>query len=130
MSGYQSNNNITYKCNYHVVFTPKYRRKVLKEGVDIRLKEIILAECELMKVNLIELEIMPEHVHLLIGCDPQVGIDKVIKQLKGRSSNLLRKEFPWLKSRIPSLWTRSYFVATVGSVSVDMVKQYILDQKK
>lgn len=130
MRRYQSNSNITHKCNYHVVFTPKYRRKVLKDGVDVRLKEIIIAECVSLNVNLIEMEIMVDHVHLLLGCDPQFGINKVIKKIKGKSSHLLRLEFPWLKKRIPSLWTNSYFVATVGVVSLEIIKQYILDQKK
>ena len=61
-----------------------------------------------------EMETDKDHVHLLISCDPQFGIHKVVKAMKGRSSRLLRQEFPHLKSRIPSLWTNSYFVATVG----------------
>ena len=72
---------------------------------------------------------MPDHVHLLIQCDPQFGIHRVIKQLKGYTSHVLRQEFPILKRRLPSLWTNSYFVATVGAVHLDVVKRYIEDQK-
>jgi putative transposase len=70
-----------------------------------------------------------DHVHLLIGCDPQFGIHKVVKRMKGRSSRLLREEFPALKSRIPTLWTNAYFVATVGGAPLAVIKQYIKDQQ-
>ncbi len=126
---YKSNNNITYSCKYHVVWCPKYRRKVLIKGVDIRLKEIINEVCTEFHAELIELEVMPEHVHLLVECDPQFGIAKLIRYMKGRSSRLLRQEFPWLKSRLPTLWTNSYFVSTVGGAPIAVVKQYIENQK-
>jgi putative transposase len=70
-----------------------------------------------------------DHVHLLISCDPQFGIHQVVKRMKGKSSRLLRDEFPFLKSRIPSLWTNSYFVATVGGAPLIVIKQYIQDQQ-
>lgn len=130
MGQYKSNNNVIYNCHYHVVFTPKYRRSVLINGVDVRLKNIIADECSALGASLIEIEVMPDHVHLLVGCDPQFGIATLIKRLKGKSSNLLRKEFPWLKSRIPTLWTNAYFVATTGSVSLEVVKKYIENQKR
>ena len=126
---YKSNNNITYSCKYHVVWCPKYRRKVLINGVDIRLKEIINDVCIEFQAELIELEVMPEHVHLLVECDPQFGIAKLIRYMKGRSSRFLRQEFPWLKSRLPTLWTNSYFVSTVGGAPIAVVKQYIENQK-
>jgi putative transposase len=72
---------------------------------------------------------MPEHVHLLVDCDPQFGIAKLIRYIKGRSSRLLRQEFPWLKSRLPTLWTNSYFVSTVGGAPLATIKKYIEDQK-
>lgn len=97
--------------------------------MDVRLKNIIADECSALGASLIEIEVMPDHVHLLVGCDPQFGIATLIKRLKGKSSNLLRKEFPWLKSRIPTLWTNAYFVATTGSVSLEVVKKYIENQK-
>lgn len=126
---YKSNNNVVYSCKYHVVWCPKYRRKVLVNGVDVRLKELINETCSELSVEIIELEIMPDHVHLLIDVDPQYGIHKVVKQLKGRSSRILRQEFPWLKSRIPTLWTNSYFVSTVGGAPLAVIKQYIENQK-
>ncbi|SMQ78320.1 putative transposase [Bacillus sp. OV166] len=126
---YKSNNNLVYSCKYHVVWCPKYRRNVLMDGVDERLKSILLEVAEETKSEVIEMEIMPDHVHLLVECDPQFGINKLIRMMKGRSSRYLRSEFPWLKSRIPSLWTNSYFVSTVGGTTLDVVKQYIENQK-
>ena len=126
---FKSNNNITYSCKYYVVWCPKYRRKVLIEGVDIRLKEILQEVCTEFKAELIEMEVMPDHVHLLVECDPQFGIAKLIRYMKGRSSRLLRQEFDWLKSRLPTLWTNSYFVSTVGGAPISVIKQYIENQK-
>lgn len=126
---YKSNNNIVYSCKYHVVWTPKYRRPVLINGVDIRLKDIIRVVAEETSCEIIELEIMPDHVHLLVEVDPQFGIHHLVKLMKGRSSNLLRNEFPWLKKKLPCLWTNSYFVSTVGGAPLEVIKQYIEQQK-
>ena len=126
---YKSNNNVVYSCKYHVVWCPKYRRPVLVEGVDERLKELIRETCSRLNTDLLEMEVMPDHVHLLIEVDPQFGIHKAVKRLKGYSSRILREEFPWLRSRIPSLWTNSYFVSTVGGAPLSAIKQYIENQK-
>lgn len=126
---YKSNKNVTYSCKYHVVWCPKYRRKVLIHGVDVRLKEIILQVSNEFNSQIIEMEVMPDHVHLLIEVDPQFGIAKVVRYIKGRSSRFLRQEFTWLKSRLPTLWTNSYFVSTVGGAPLSVIKQYIENQK-
>jgi putative transposase len=102
---------------------------VLINGVDIRLKSILQEVCAEFNAELLEMEVMSDHVHILVGVDPQFGIAKLIRYLKGRSSRLLRQEFPWLKSRLPTLWTNSYFVATVGGAPLSVVKQYIENQK-
>ena len=112
-----------------MVFCPKYRRSLLVNGVDVRLKELITETCEQLKVEIIEMEIMSDHVHLLLEVDPQYGIHKAVKQIKGYSSRILRNEYPWLKSRLPSLWTNSYFVSTVGGAPLAVIKQYIENQK-
>ena len=125
----ESNHNITFDCKYHVMFCPKYRRKVLVNGVDARLKELLNSKARELRTDIVEMEVMPDHVHLLIQCDPQFGIHRVVKQLKGYTSHVLRQEFPSLKRKLPSLWTNSYFVATVGAVQLDVVKRYIEDQK-
>ena len=118
-----------YFCKYHVVWCPKYRRKVLVNGVDVRLKELIKEVCDEYNIDIIEMEIIPDHVHLLIEVDPQFGIHKAVKRIKGRSSCVLRQEFPWLTTRLPTLWTNSYFVSTVGGAPLSVIKQYIENQK-
>lgn len=126
---YKSNNNVVYSCKYHVVWCPKYRRKVLVDGVDERLKQICRDVAEELQFEIIEMEVMPDHVHMLVEVDPQFGIHRAVKRMKGRSSHDLRQEFPWLRSRIPCLWTNSYFVSTVGGAPLEVVKQYIENQK-
>ena len=129
LNDYRSNNNVTYSNKYHIVWTPKYRRSVLIDGVDIRLKEIIQNTCQELSVEIIAIEIMPDHVHLLLECDPQFGIHKVVKRLKGRSSHFLRHEFAELKSKLPTLWTNSYFLSSVGGSPLSVIKQYVENQK-
>lgn len=126
---YKSNMNVVYSCKYHVIWCPKYRRSVLVKGVDIRLKEIIQGVATESKCEILELEVMPDHVHLLVEVDPQYGIHKLIKLMKGRSSRLIRAEFAWIKSRLPTLWTNSYFVSTIGGAPLEVFKQYIEQQK-
>ena len=126
---YKSNRNVVYSCKYHVVWCPKYRRKVLVNGVDSRLKELITQICQEIQVEIIEMEIMPDHVHLLIEVDPQFGIHKAVKLIKGRTSRILRTEFPYLKTKLPTLWTNSYFVSTVGGAPLSVIKQYVENQK-
>ena len=126
---YKSNNNIVYSCKYHVVWCPKYRRKVLTGRVETRLKELIYETCLELQSELIELELMPGHVHMLVEVDPQFGIHKLIKTIKGKTSRILRKEFPILTTKLPTLWTNSYFVSTVGGAPLSAVKQYIENQK-
>lgn len=91
--------------------------------------EIIKQTVEEKQAELLELEVMPDHVHLLVEVDPQFGIHKLIKLVKGRSSRLLRQEFPALRKRLPTLWTNSYFVSTVGGAPLAVIKQYIENQK-
>lgn len=126
---YKSNKNIVYSCKYHIVWCPKYRRKVLIGEIETRLKEIIINTCFEIKVDIIEMEIMPDHVHLLIEVDPQFGVHKAIKRIKAKSSFLLRKEFKSLTTRLPTLWTNSYFISTAFGAPLSIIKQYIENQK-
>jgi putative transposase len=125
----RSNNNVAYRCHYHIVWCPKYRRNVIEGAVDVRLKEIIREVCAERRCDILEMETMPDHVHLLVTVDPQYGVHRLVKQIKGRSSRLLRQEFPALKSRLPTLWTNAYFVATVGGAPLEVVKQYVENQR-
>ena len=126
---YKSNNNIVCSCKYHVVWRPKYRRNVLTGEIEVRLKELILETAAGINAEVIEMEVMPDHVHLLIEVDPQYGINRAVRHIKGVSSHALRSEFPSLKSRLPTLWTNSYFVSTVGGAPLSAVKKYIENQK-
>ena len=125
----RTNANIAFQCAYHVVWCPKYRRKVIGGRMEQRLKEVIAEGIAEKGAWLIELETMADHVHLLVEVDPQFGIHKMVKAIKGRSSRVLREEFPWLKSKLPSLWTNSYFVATVGGAPLSVIKRYVETQK-
>ena len=129
MQDYTRKKGIVYKNQFHVIFCPKYRRKVLVDGIDVRLKEILYEEAEKLDVTIKSLEVMPDHVHMFIEFDPRLIVHKVIKQLKGASSHRLREEFPSLKSKLPSLWTRSYFSCTVGHISEATIMRYIEEQK-
>ena len=126
---YHSSAHLKFLCRYHVIFCPKYRRKVLVNGIDTRLKTAFLEIADAHDFQILEMEIMPDHVHLLIDCNPRYGIMQCVTDLKWGSAHVLKKEFPELMKKIPSVWTRSCFVATVGSVSLETVKQYIAAQK-
>ena len=131
MSEYKSNNNIVYCCKYHVIWVVKYRRPVLTEKIEARLKEILLEIAQQIDVEISEMEVGEcNHIHLLLSVDPQFGIHKVVKRFKGASSRYLRKEFPELKSRLPTLWTNSYFVTTCGGAPLEIIKEYIENQKR
>jgi len=126
---YKSNNNIVFSCKYHVIWCPKYRRKVIQADVEKRLKEIIQEVSVECSAEVIQMETMPDHVHLLVEVDPQFGIHRLVKRIKGRSSRFLRAEFSHLRSRLPTLWTNSYFVSTVGGAPLEVIKQYVESQK-
>jgi putative transposase len=126
---YKSNRNVYYSCKYHVVWCPKYRRKVLVDGVALQLATIIGEVCQEHQAEVLSLDIQPDHVHLLVEVDPQFGIHRLVRLMKGHSSRLLRQEFPKLKTRMPTLWTNSYFVSTVGGAPLAVIKQYIEHQK-
>lgn len=126
---YKTNQNVVYSCKYHVVWCPKYRRKVLTDGIDLRLKELILETAAGINADIIEMEVLPDHVHLLLEVDPQYGINRAVRHIKGTTSHILRTEFPRLKSRLPTLWTNSYFVSSIGGAPLSAIKQYIENQK-
>jgi putative transposase len=120
---------VFFACHYHVVWCPKYRRKVLIGPIETRLKQIIYEVCAEHQAEIEELQVLPDHVHLLLSVDPQFGIHRLMKLVKGRSSRFLRQEFPVLKRKLPTLWTNSYFVGTTGGAPLALIKQYIEQQK-
>ena len=126
---YKQTEHLVYSCQYHVIFCPKYRRKILKNGLDDFVKQTFLDISTKHDFSILEMEIMPDHVHLLIDCNPRYGIMNCIKVLKRYYTPEMIKFDPTLKSRLPSIWTRSAFVSSVGSVSLEVVRKYIENQK-
>jgi putative transposase len=121
---YHSTNKTVYSANYHLIWCSKSRRQVLVGGVDARLKAII-AE---VGVEVIEVEVMPDQVQLLAQLPPTVPLSEFVRLLKGRSSRLLGMEFPRLR-HLPVLWSRSWFVSTVGGAPLEVVRRYLGNQK-
>jgi putative transposase len=130
MRNFKSNKNIVFSCIFHVVWVTKYRKKYLGGDIEKRLKEICLEVSEELNFEIKEMECERDHIHLLIDVDPQLGVHKAVKRMKGRSSRLLRQEFAILRQRLPTLWTNSYFVCTVGGTPIAVIKQYIESQKE
>ena len=126
---YVHKNGIVYKNQFHIIFCPKYRRPVLVDGVEVRLREILYEVAQKNEVTIKALEIMPDYVHLFIEFDPRRDLHHVVKQFKGISSHKLREEFLILKRKLPSLWTRSYFSCSVGHVNEETIQKYIETQK-
>ncbi len=101
MKKFKSNRNVVYSCKYHVIWCPKYRRQVLKDGVDTRLKEIIEQIAKETQVEILEMEVMPDHVHLLIEVDPQFGVHKAVKRFKGATPAVFAAIVSSLKKQTP-----------------------------
>ena len=128
---YKTDNHLVYSCQYHVIFCPKYRRPVLADKkIANRLNELILEKQEVYRYNVLDIEILSDHVHLLLDVNPKDGgIFRSVNMIKGYTSNALRKEFPELKSRLPTLWTQSKFISSVGEVTLETIKQYLDKQR-
>ena len=126
---FQTTLHSVYNVSYHIIFCPKYRRCLLTDEVESRLKELLLFKSDELHCSIDTMEIMSDHIHLFIKARPDVSIPKIVGGLKGYTSYNLRREFPHLK-RFPSLWTRSYYVETIGHISEKVVQKYIQDQKK
>ena len=129
MTKYRTTETTVYCCRYHIIFCPKYRRKVLREPIAERFKQIVMSMQEEQNFYVLGMEVMPDHVHILLDIDPTIGVNVVVARIKGKTAHILNREFPELTRKLPTLWTRSKFIATVGSVSLEVVKKYIEGQK-
>ncbi len=118
-----------YSLQYHFVCCPKYRFKVLVGPVEKRLRQLLYRKAKELDATIHALEIMPDQVHLFVESDPRFAPAHIAAQFKGFTSHELRSEFPWLKSRLPSMWSRSYYVSSIGAVSEQTVRRYIANQK-
>ena len=125
---YRSARKAVFSVKYHVIWCPKYRRRVLGGAVEVRLKQIIDEVVAKFGGIVIEVETMPDHVHLLVELPPQVAVSKLVQIMKGRSSRRLRQEFPQL-ARMKCLWAPSWFVSTVGGAPLEVVRRYVENQK-
>ena len=126
---YKSNNNVVYSCKYHVVWCPKYRRKVLINGVDVRLKELLTEYAANLSVDILEMEIMPDHVHMFVSIPPKYSVSEIMGYLKGKSSLMIFDRHANLKYKYGNrhFWARGYFVDTVGR-NKKAIKAYIQNQ--
>ena len=126
---YTVSSGSVFSLKYHFVWCSKYRRKVLTGQIAEALKAYLYEKAAQLDVNIEALEIIPDHVHLFVSSDPSEAPQRLANQFKGYTSRKLRQEYAELRSRIPSLWSRSYYVGSVGQVSEETVKKYIADQK-
>jgi len=129
MDRYAKNTGAVFSLKLHIVWCPKYRRKVLVGDIERRLTELLHGKASEIGLAIHALEVMPDHIHVFIEHDPTKCVSEIVARLKGYTSHVLRDEFPSLKSRLPTLWSRSYYAGSVGSVSESTVKHYIESQK-
>jgi putative transposase len=129
MGRWTLSNKAIFNIGYHLIWCPKYRRKILFGDIEKRLRELLTEKANSIDVKIENMEVLPDHVHLFVKSPPTNGPHYIVQQLKGFSSRMLRSEFPVLL-RMPSLWTRSYYCESVGHISEKTIKKYIEDQKK
>lgn len=127
--GYISSQTSVHFMGYHFVWCPKYRRKVLIGNIKRRMNELVRQKANDLGCKILALEIMADHTHLFIQANPTLSPNMIIAQIKGYTSRILRKEFKELRTRLPTLWTRSYFVSTHGHISDKLIQKYIEEQK-
>ena len=117
-----------YNLSYHLIWCPKYRRPVLIGEIADRLDELLKQKAKKLEIEIVETNIMSDHVHLFVKTKPIYAPQFVVGQLKGYTSRLLRQEFGSLRSRLPTLWTRSYYVDSVGKLNEYTIRKYIEEQ--
>lgn len=127
---YRRNAGCVFSLKYHIVWCPKYRRKVLVGQVADDLRDLLYKKAEELQVKIEALEIMPDHVHLFVSADPTEAPQRLANQFKGFTSRMLRLKYSHLRSQLPSLWSRSYYVGSIGYASEETVKKYIEEQKR
>lgn len=129
MDRYAKNAGAVFALKYHIVWCPKYRRPVLDDVIAGRLSQLLAEQAERYGVSILTSEIMPDHVHLFVQGDPTRSVAEIVNRLKGYTSRVLRQEFASLRTRLPTLWSRSYYAGSVGHVSEATVRRYIEAQK-
>lgn len=126
---YRHTNTTVSLINYHFVFCPRYRRKIFNiPNVEKRFKELVNIKCKELNIEIIAIECDEDHTHIFLNCLPTFSPSDIMQQIKGYTSKILREEFAEL-SKMPSLWTRNYFVSTAGNVSSEAIKRYVENQR-
>ena len=126
---WKRSNKSVYNVGYHLIWCPKYRRKVLIPPIDVELKRLLLEKAKEINVEIEKMEILPDHVHVFVKSDPTSAPHWIVQQFKGYTSRMLREKFSFLRTKLPTLWTRSYYCESVGHISEATVKKYIEEQK-
>jgi REP-associated tyrosine transposase len=126
---YRKNMGAVYSLKYHIVWCPKFRRPVLVDAIADRLRALLMEKSAELGMTIRALEVLPDHVHLFVESDPTRCVAEIVNRLKGFTSRTLREEFPSLRSRLPTLWSRSYYAGSVGHVSAQTVERYIAEPK-
>jgi len=127
-SRYRRTAGAVYNLHYYLVWRPKYRRPVLTDAVETRLRALLAEKAAALDVQIEAMEVMPDHVHLFVAAPPTDAPQHLANQFKCYTSRVLRQEFPHLRSRLPSLWSRSYYVGSAGQVSEETIRRYIASQ--
>jgi putative transposase len=132
MTGYKRTSHTIYDNKYHIVWITKYRKKVLKDEIGFRLREIIRQICSTEKVDILKGAVGPDHVHLLLQIPPYIAVSRIVQHLKGESSRKLQMEFPQLHKQFwgQHFWAIGYFCTTTGTVTESVVRKYIEEQGK
>ncbi len=130
MSRWKTSKTAVFNLSYHLIWCPKYRRKVLVGDIKDRLIELIYEKAQQLELEIVEANVQSDHVHLFVRSMPIHSPQFVVGQLKGHTSSILRKEFSTLRTRIPTLWTRSYYVDSVGKLNEHTIRKYIQEQEK
>ena len=127
---YWTGAHTTHRLRYHLVILPKYRLRVLKGKIATRIKHLFFQACQINKWWIDELNIQPDHVHMLIQIKPRESVSEVVQILKGGSSKVIRSEFPDLEEYLwgDSFWSDGYFAETIGVVNESVIKNYIKNQ--
>ena len=126
---WHSTKSAKYNLGYHLIWCIKYRRKVLLDEIEVSFKKLMFEKAQDICVSIEQLEVMPDHIHIFVKAPPTYAPHYIVEQFKGYTPRLLRAKFRSLKSRLPTLWTRSYYVESVGHISESTIKKYIEDQK-
>lgn len=129
MKRWTHSNKAVFNIGYHLIWCPKYRKPVLVNEIKNKLIFLLNEKANSIGVSIETLEVMPDHVHLFVKCSPVLSPHFIVQQFKGYTSRLMRMEFKTLRTRIPTLWTRSYYCESIGHISEQTVKKYIEDQK-